>query len=88
MTDNAVITTVEGRPAVHIKAGSLYVRFTDAGSLADWLAAHPRFTHQDIHDRFLAALDEAGAARRPETGGSVNDALAMVADLNARRRTR
>jgi hypothetical protein len=92
MRDNATISTNSPDPKDHSGRPWIYLttrtgttaHFKDAGSLADWLAARPGFPHQDIYDRFLEALDAHGAGRRP-TGGTVDDALALVASFGGRR---
>ena len=70
------------RPTVYIRYGSRTRHFTDPWQLAEWLTAHPGFPHPDILDRFLEHLDANGyRGSRPETGGSVDDALALVASF-------
>ena len=72
------------KPTVYIATGSLRLQFTDPWQLADWLTDHPGFPHQDILDRFLEHLDTNGyAATRPATGGTVEEALAVVASFAA-----
>lgn len=77
------VDTRKNKPTVYLttSAGSAY-HFTDPWQLAEWLTAHPGFPHQGILDQFLAHLDANGyRASRPETGGSVDDALALVASF-------
>jgi hypothetical protein len=78
------------KPTVYLTtAAGGYHHFTEPWQLADWLTEHPAFDHQDILDRFLEHLDANGyRASRPATGGSVDEALALVAsfaDAKARR---
>lgn len=87
MRDSARVAIPQGetRPVAYIttRAGTA-LHFKDAGQLADWLAARPGFPHQDIYEQFLEALDAAGV--KPATGGSVDDALALVASFAAAKR--
>jgi hypothetical protein len=69
-----------GQLTAYITTAAGTVRhFSDAGRLADWLAAHPSFPHQDVLEQFLAALDSR-PARNPHP--PVDDTLAMVVRIN------
>lgn len=86
MRDNAVISTRGPRPTaiVTTRTGTI-VHFTDPGRLADWLTARPAFPYQRIHGNFLAALEVAGVRPAVNRSATVDEALATVADINARR---
>ncbi len=86
MRDNAVVSTSGPKPVAYVttRTGSA-AHFTDPGRLADWLAARPAFPFPEILDDFLAELDAAGVRPAVNRSATVDEALAVVADLNRRR---
>jgi hypothetical protein len=79
------------RTTAYLKAGGRYLHFTDAGQLADWLAAHPGFPHQGILSDFYEALDAGRRRIRPQPDSptvTVDETLAIVTDFAAKARAR